>query len=199
MTIPAQILTMAKNLLRIPSTDASFDTRINNHYFDALYELTKETDLFSGIHAIDAVVSQSIYATDEGTTRILMALYNGTQLLPVPSLSLDLLSTWQTEVAGDPEEWVQDKIPPSLDGLTNVTPLQFAVHPAPQVGGTNGAGLTVVTIALPADDVIPQWIYPYLIYRIAALFSDSSTEERDHNAAQLWDGLAGLWKELLVM
>lgn len=199
MAIPSALLGSVKDLLRLPTTTATFDIRIEAAYQRALIELTRETDLFAAEQQISSVTDQSIYTTGDGTARILAVLYDRAQLMLVPSRSLDLLTTWQTDGSGVPEEWTADKIPPGLDGLTSISPLQFAIHPAPDVDGSGQAGLLVYAMAIPANDDPPIWCYPYLIYRTCAIYTGESTEERDPQAAQLWDGIAGIFRELMEM
>lgn len=191
MAIPLPLLMAVKELLRIPDPITTFNARIDNAYIQALNELTRESDLFATVQLIDAVAGQSLYTAAPGTTRILAVQHNQTQLMLVPSRSLDLLTAWGTDDPGEPEIWCQDKLP-------GAGPLQFAIHPRPLVDATGLAGLVLYRIGLPANDTPPVWMFPYFIYRSAALFSDADTEDRDHDAAQIWDGVASVWKELLM-
>ncbi len=196
--IPSLLLTAVKDVLRIPSADTAFDARLQSSYEQALQEWTRETDLLVSTQEIAAVEEQSLYAAPDGTTRVLAVFHNGTHLLLVPSRSLDLLSTWQTAASGDPQEWTMDKVPPGLDGASSISPLQFAVHPAPDTDGSGEAGLLLLHVGVPSSDAPPAYMTPYLIYKTAAMFVEENTEERDVQAGQLWEAIAGVWRELIT-
>lgn len=198
MAIPARILDAAKNLLRLPASNTAFDGRIQQGYEQALLELTRSTDLFSAEVQIAAVADQSMYATPTGVTRILGVAHNQQQLPLVPSRSMDLLTEWQVGRSGTPEVWVYDKLPPGIDFGLETSPLQFVVHPAPEISATGVAGFIVTVIRPPTNDAPPMWLEPYLIYTTVAAFSNDSTEERDVEAATFWSALADVWKELIL-
>ena len=181
-----------RDLLRIPLTDAIPTSRLESAYQRALTELTRTSDLFAHIQQIPTVVDQGTYTATDGTTRILAALHNGMTLMLVSSRSLDLLTTWQNDAPGDPEEWTMDKIP-------HTSALDFALHPRPTVAATGVDGVTIIRIGSPVNDDPPKHCYPYLLYKSASIYSNESREERDPQAAELWAGFADLWRELLII
>lgn len=192
MAAPSSVISSIKDRLRIPATDTSFNSRLEAAYERALSELARETDLFASIQQIPTVVGQAKYTVAAGTTRVLAVIHNGEVLFLVPSRSLDLLTSWQTDGPGTPEEWTMDKLP-------SAGPLDFALHPAPAVAGSGDAGLTVIREGKPANDNPPAHFYPFLIYKTAAIFSLESTEERDPRAGEIWNALADVWRELLTV
>lgn len=192
MAAPSLILSAVRDLLRIPDSDTTFNVRLEAAFQTALLELTNATDLFATVQQIPAVATQSLYTAAVDTTRVLAVLHNRTQLMLVPSRSMDLLTTWQHDEPGDPEEWTMDKLP-------SAGPLQFAIHPTPLANATGAAGLTIFKIGLPLNDNPMPYVYPFLVYRVAAIFTGENTEEHDTAAQQLWSALADVWKELLTM
>ena len=191
MSIPPQLLSLTKDLLRIPDDETVFNNRLEYAFQKALIELVRTTNFFAHIQQIPTVAEQAMYTVAAGTTRVLAVLHDRNGLLLVSSRSLDLLTTWQMDEPGEPEAWTQDKLP-------NATPLQFAIHPKPDNAETGEAGLTVIRIGTPVNDNPPQHFYPFLQYRTAAIFCSESTEERDPAAAEFWGALADVWKELLM-
>lgn len=143
------------------------------------------------IQQIPSVTNQSVYTVADGTTRILAVLHDRVLLKLESSRSLDLLTNWQTAGSGEPEEWTIDKIP-------GATPLDFAIHPAPDTDGSEGAGLTVIRMGLPVNDDPPQHCYAYFVYKTAAIFLAENTEEHDTQAMEFFSAIADAWKELII-
>lgn len=201
MAIPLTVSSLVQDLLRILNVPGvEITNKIETAYQRALTELARETDFFASEQDISAIADLSIYTAAAGTTRILAALHNRTLLRLVSSRSLDLLTSWQTFRAGEPEEWVQDKLPPGLDGVLSISPLNFAVHPAPEIDGASwDKGITLIRMGLPVNDDPPSWMYPYLIYKTVSIFTGESTEDRDPQASEWFGALADVWKQLLLM
>jgi hypothetical protein len=190
MATPAQILQAAKDLLRIPDEDTTSDVRLASAYQRALMELTRESDLFTHIQQIPTVAEQAKYTAAPGTTRILAVLHDRTLLMLAPSRSLDLLTDWQNEEPGEPEEWLMDKISGSS------SPLEFAIRPRPESAGSGDAGLTLIRIGTPVNDDPPKQCYPFLLFKTLAIYTTEDTEDHDTGAATLFDALASVWREL---
>lgn len=200
MAIPTAALTAIKDLLRI--TDSGRDNHIQQVWERVLATVCRESDWFCEREDISAWTSAHTYTTTSRAVRILALLHNRVQLYKTTARQMDYMrNTWQTDSAGTPEFWWQDKIP-TLDGVGQFTAETFGVHPAPSSNATGSSGFYAYASMVPTDDdPTPTWIDPYLIYKTAALFLLESAEERldetDTATAQFYDRLAGLWWQVL--
>lgn len=202
MAIPDNIKEAVRALLLIPEGYTNYDNLMQQVYERIVQNTVEATDWTAEREDINAVQDQSIYTVNARVTRILAVLHDQVQLAKATSSALDLADPdWQAEASGTPEWWVWDKIPPALDGLSSVTPVQFAVHPAPDTSASGLNGLMAYEIATPTDDDPPfTWADHFLSLKTAAELVRQSPEERlasgqdDLQLAAFLGTLAELWR-----
>lgn len=201
MAMPSDIRASVLDKIRVPSTDTSLDSTLNDIYDRVLTDLVRETDLLAEEEKIDSVAGQRIYTSTSRATRILAVLHQESHLRQVSSQSLDLSRrNWQVGPNRDPEVVSFDKIPPSVDGFSGVVPENFLVDPAPNNNGTGNDGLLVYLVAVPADgNPKPLWLKEYLTYQVVGELLTSSIERRDASAGAFFLEVAGLWKQVIEM
>lgn len=207
MAIPASTLATVKSLLRIADTDR--DTVIAECYERVLHRTVQRYDWFKSIELLNAVANQSIYTAASSTVRILGIDYNGVALRKTTASSQDLLNNgWQASAvasSGTPDVWWINQLPPIVDALSGITPIQFIIHPPPSGNGTNA--ITVHGVSLPGSDAPAQlWVIPFLVYRTVSEFIRQSVEEREQDTAaeevsmltsQFFDAVADVWENVI--
>mgnify|MGYP001567016041 FL=1 len=194
MSAPNDILVSILDLIRVPTSNTGFTSRINSLYDREMDELIRESDFIVERESISAVADQSLYQTSTRAARMVAVFHNKLSLMRSSSRSLDLNSTWQSDGGGTPEEWSQDKLPPGLDGIATINPEHFAVHPAPLVSATGDSGLTILEVARPSDDVlVPLYLRPWIIFKTTAAFWGGDTDDRDAAGEEFWNLVADLW------
>lgn len=200
MAIPANILSEAKELLRVRSADTSLDSILQTIYERVLDRLVREQDLLVERESINATIGQSIYSAQVSATRVITVLHDGVTLSRVASANLDFLrEAWLLEGDRDPEWFTVDKIPPGLDSLSSITPERFAVVPAPGATLTGERGLIVYEGARPqSDDPVLTYLDPYLVFQTCGEFLTSGTDDRDPQTGQIFLTLADMCLQIVL-
>jgi hypothetical protein len=201
MPIPVLIRSRIKDLLRVPASVSTYDAVITQHYETELKGLLLQTDFLVEQQPIPTVVDKSIYPLSTRTLRVLALFHNALALARVPSRTHDLLTEWETEPSGTPEEFTLDHLPLGVDNLAAPLTEQVLVRPAPDASAGGSAGLVAWAVATPVDLSAPlpvPYLIPYLAYRTASRVLAQDLDIRDLPASQFWGQLAELWRAAIA-
>lgn len=198
MTMPTTLLNTAKDLIRVATTTTTYDALLHQSYDTVLAQLCLDEDWFTEKEFLSAVAEQDIYTLSTTRfTRVLAVFHNRLALTRVTTKNLDLLSTWTSDDADQPERYALNALPPGLDGLSSITPEQLVVIPAPSVDATGEQGLVVFRVSTPESTLPVPYADDLLVFLTVAHFCAVEHDARDLPAAQFWAALAQLFREAL--
>ena len=203
MSIPTNILSLVKDLCFISNTER--DTDIGTIYTRELNKVCLEEGWLVETESIVTVSGQEIYSTQTRCSRVIELLYNSVHLKRTTPDSIEGAygNSWMGDATGTPAVWWSNKIPPSLDSLTAITPDNFIVHPSPN---TSVPTFVAFEVCVPSsEDPTPTWIDPYLTYKVASCVLREFGEVREGEefaqvSTQLidfYEGISDLWASLL--